>query len=301
MKHSTVVCRLLATVWLPFVGVVLILPPVRPSLAQSVNGPALTNDDVTKMVTAKLGDSVIVAKIKSTSCKFDTGTDALIKLKQAGVSDAVLAAMAEGAPAPPASGAAGAAPPPDPNDPLAPHDPGIYYVRQNPGGRRMTSLEPTVYSGGKTGGVFKSAMTYGIAKAKWKAVVRGNRAEVRISEERPTFYFYFEETKGTLSHSAGFGASITSPNEFILARMESKKDERDLVMGEMNAFGASQGTRSEDTVSFDMQKMSPGIYKVQPRTEMKPGEYCFFYAGGTQAMGMQGGGKLFDFGVNPAE
>jgi hypothetical protein len=274
-----------------------------PLPAQTQAAMPLTNDDVIKMVQAKLGDAVIVAKIKSSACKFDSSTDALIKLKAAGVSDAILAAMAEGGAAPAAAAAvpAAAAPPPDPNDPASAHDAGIYYARQNPGGRQMTALEPTVYSGGKTGGIFKSAMTYGIAKAKWKAVVRGNRAGLRITEQRPTFYFYFEEKAGSLSHSAGFGAAITSPNEFILARMESKKDERELVMGEMNAFGASQGTRSKDTVPFEMQKISPGVYRVQPRTDVEPGEYCFFYAGGTQAMGMQGGGKLFDFGINPAE
>jgi hypothetical protein len=251
------------------------------------------------MVQAKLGDAVIVAKIKSSPCKFDTSTDALIKLKQAGVSDAVLQAMAEAgvasAPAPSAS-----TPPPDPDDPLSPHESGIYYVHPNPGGRRMVQLEPTVYSGGKTGGLFKSAMTYGIAKSKWKAVVRGNRANLRLTESRPTFYFYFEEKGSSLSYSGTFLAAASSPNEFILARMESKKDERQLITGEMGALGASTGTRSKDTVPFDTQKIRPGVYRVQPRSDMEPGEYCFFYAGSTQAMGMTGG-KLFDFGINPAE
>lgn len=274
-------------------------PTPRPPQGQEAARPALTNNDVIQMVQAKLGDAVIVAKIKSSPCKFDTSTDALIKLKEAGVSDAVLQAMAEAgvasAPAPSAS-----TPPPDPDDPLSPHESGIYYVHPNPGGRRMVQLEPTVYSGGKTGGLFKSAMTYGIAKAKWKAVVRGNRANLRLTESRPTFYFYFEEKGSSLSYSGTFLAAASSPNEFILARMESKKDERQLITGEMGALGASTGTRSKDTVPFDTQKIRPGVYRVQPRSDMEPGEYCFFYAGSTQAMGMTGG-KLFDFGINPAE
>ena len=56
---------------------------------------ALTNEDVIKMVQAKLGEAVILAKIRSSPCKFDTSTDALIKLKGAGVSDAILQAMTE--------------------------------------------------------------------------------------------------------------------------------------------------------------------------------------------------------------
>lgn len=270
-----------------------------PMPGQGQPAAVLTNDDVVKMVQAKLGDAVVSAKIKSSACKFDTSTDALIKLKQAGVSDAVLAAMAEGGASPVPGGPA--APPPDPNDPLSPHEAGIYYVRQNPGGRRMTELEPTVYSGGKTGGMFKTAMTYGIAKAKWKAIIRGNQAALRITEARPTFYFYFEEKSGGLSYSGSFLSGASSPNEFIMARMESRKDDREIVMMEMNAFGASQGTRSKDTVTFDSEKIRPGVYKVQPRSDMRPGEYCVYYAGGTQAMGVQGGGKLFDFGINPVE
>lgn len=55
----------------------------------------LTNADILRMVEAKLPDSVILAKVRNSKCKFDTSTDGLIKLKQAGVSDAVIQAMAE--------------------------------------------------------------------------------------------------------------------------------------------------------------------------------------------------------------
>ncbi len=55
----------------------------------------LTNEEVIKLVQAKLPDSVVLAKIKSSNCDFDTSPDALIKLKRAGVSDAVLQAIVE--------------------------------------------------------------------------------------------------------------------------------------------------------------------------------------------------------------
>lgn len=56
-------------------------------------GAGLQNQDIIKLVQSKVPDSVIIMKIKSSACAFDTGTDALVKLKQAGVSDAVLQAM----------------------------------------------------------------------------------------------------------------------------------------------------------------------------------------------------------------
>jgi hypothetical protein len=294
-----------------FVVLLFVLQPV--ALAgggQAAETAALTNDDVIKMVEAKLPDGVIVAKIKSSACKFDTSLDALIKLRQAGISDIVMQAMTEaGAPAASTNPAPAVnQPPPDPNDPLAEHDPGIYYVRQNPGGRQMTAIEPTAYSGAKTGGVFTSGLTYGIKKAKWKALVRGARANLRITEPEPTFYFYFEQKHGTLSYAGGAGSwfgGLSTPNQFSLVRLESKKDNRELIVGEFGAYGASSGTRSKDLTEFDYEKVAPGIYKVVPRAEMRPGEYCFFYTGQATPVGPMGGGggggMLFDFGINPPE
>jgi len=55
----------------------------------------LTNEDIIRMVEAKLGDSVILAKIQGSTVEFNTSIDGLIVLKQAGVSDAVIQAMTE--------------------------------------------------------------------------------------------------------------------------------------------------------------------------------------------------------------
>ena len=66
----------------------------------------MTNADVIKLVKAGMPESLIVAKIKSSACDFDTSTDALIKLKGAGVGDKVMEAMVA---APSASAAAAAA------------------------------------------------------------------------------------------------------------------------------------------------------------------------------------------------
>jgi len=79
--------------------------PEQPAPAQAVPAQGLTNDDIIKMVQVKLADSVIIAKIKSSACAFDTSVDGLTKLKQAGVSDAVLQAMVEGGGQAPAAAA----------------------------------------------------------------------------------------------------------------------------------------------------------------------------------------------------
>jgi hypothetical protein len=57
----------------------------------------MTNKDVLSLAKGKLSDAVIVAKIKSSTCRFDVTTDGLIALKQGGVSDVVILAMTDAA------------------------------------------------------------------------------------------------------------------------------------------------------------------------------------------------------------
>src|SRR6266496_3974549 len=53
----------------------------------------ITNETIIKMVKAKLGEDIIITKIKKSKTEFDTSTDNLINLKQAGVSDTIITAM----------------------------------------------------------------------------------------------------------------------------------------------------------------------------------------------------------------
>jgi hypothetical protein len=117
----------------------------------------------------------------------------------------------------------------------------------------------------------------------------------------PEFYFYFETRGSGLSHSGGPMGSLmgaSSPNEFVLARMTGKETERELIVGQFGVFGASSGTRSEDTIELAIERLAPGIYRVAPRAPLEAGEYCFFYAAGASMFAAAGTGKLFDFGVD---
>lgn len=53
----------------------------------------ITNATIVKMVKAKLGDTIILSKIKSGKTDFDLSTDAIVKLKELRVSDKVIEAM----------------------------------------------------------------------------------------------------------------------------------------------------------------------------------------------------------------
>lgn len=63
---------------------------IQPSHARAA---ALTDDDVLAMLDAKLPTDVIVAKINSSPTNFDTASNALKRLKDAGATDAVIAAV----------------------------------------------------------------------------------------------------------------------------------------------------------------------------------------------------------------
>jgi len=56
---------------------------------------SLTNNDVVGMVKAGIGADIIVAKIKTATCSFDTSAAALKEVKDAGVPDSVVLAMVQ--------------------------------------------------------------------------------------------------------------------------------------------------------------------------------------------------------------
>lgn len=54
---------------------------------------ALSNRDILQMVRAKLPTDLIIQKINTSSCRFDTFPSVLVELKQSGVPNDVLSAM----------------------------------------------------------------------------------------------------------------------------------------------------------------------------------------------------------------
>jgi hypothetical protein len=277
----------LLTVWLPLVH-----------LAHSQTPATVTNQTVIDMVAAKLPADLIVTKIQTSQTNFDLSTDALVKLTQGGVpADVIKAMMQKSSSAAASPGAAASSAPSDPNDPNSPHDPGIYVLYSTGREKKMAMLEPTVYSQGKSGGHFASAMTYGIAKIKWNAVVRNAHANVRISDAKAVFYFYFEEKGAGLSH-ASFGGTST-PNEFTLLKFNVKNDTRETTVMKANAFGSSSGTDDKANIAFDFEKLRPGVYKVTSKAPLATGEYCFLgaEAGNAYMAGAAQASRLFDFGV----
>jgi hypothetical protein len=68
----------------------------RAAATKSSDAETLTNADILSLAKARLPGAVIIAKIRSSRCRFDLGANALIQLKQGGVPDDVIVAMMEG-------------------------------------------------------------------------------------------------------------------------------------------------------------------------------------------------------------
>lgn len=83
--------RILALLPMVSVACVLTVWPQQPK------STTLTNQDIVTMVKAGLPADVVVAKIKSSSTKFDTSPSTLAELKKDGVPDKVILVMVEGA------------------------------------------------------------------------------------------------------------------------------------------------------------------------------------------------------------
>jgi hypothetical protein len=269
---------------------------------------SLNNDSIVKLVKAGLSEDLIVSTINASPGTYDTSANGLIALKGAGASDKIVTAIvmkASGAvPAPSASVVPTGQVVGNPDDPAAPHEAGIYiYNDSAPAGSKMTMLEPSVYSQGKSGGFLASAMTYGIAKVKMRAVLRGAHANARVSEPQPVFYFYFEEQGAGLSHaSTPFGGTST-PNEYTLLKFDVKGNTRETATGSFNAFGGSGGTDDKAVTNFTYTKLRPGVYKVILNAALEPGEYGFISTAGQGVVSPYGGAatsnsRVFDFGRN---
>jgi len=265
----------------------------------------MTNDEVITLTKAGLSGPIIEGKIRSSKTNFDMSTDALIKLKQAGVSDAIVAAMLEAKSGKPMMASGGGSSSNDsatvgalgdPNDPMSKHNYGIYLYEETDGGRKMTALKPTVSAQNRTGGLFTSSLTYGIGKVKTKTNLPGRNAALQLQSTSPTFYFYLDITSGGLNTASGVPSD---PNEFTLVNFNQRSDNREVTIGKSNAFGAKGGLSDEYVVKVTAQDMGNGIFKVTPVSPLKKGEYGFMLVNSGNSNTAAGvGAKFFDFGVH---
>lgn len=265
----------------------MIYKTVMIAIAIATSSPAsaetLSNDSVLTLLNAGLGDDVVIAKINSSPSNFELSTETVIALKQRGVSGPVLAAMitASAVAAQPAMSI-------DSPDPMVPHPSGIYLA----GFEKMTRIESTTTSQARTSGMLGAVLTSGLSGMRIKAGVNGPKANISTNEDRPVFYFYFDQAAQGLGAAGG---AITSPQEFSLIRFETKKDKREAVIGSVGLGGTKAGLRDKDQHTFEVTQVKPGVYRVVPTLPLKAGEYGFISGG--VGSGANATFRVFDFTI----
>jgi hypothetical protein len=146
-------------------------------------------------------------------------------------------------------------------------------------------------------------VTHGIIKAKTRAIINGPHAGIQVNELSPTFYFYFDDKQAGLGKTYFGGSSLSNPNQFVLLKLEEKKNDRETVIGKFSEWGSSSGTDTGATIPFKAERIRTGLYKVTV-TSMQPGEYRFYAstgdttAAGPIAVHSTRGSDIFDFGVS---
>jgi hypothetical protein len=137
------------------------------AVASQQNEEVMTHQTVIDPVRAQTGDEVIIHSIQQSQANFDPSPRAILQLKKAGVSDAVIQAMMgkeAGKPvtapdAPVSSGPAGISEGTSPPSTGLPTEIGVYIKKHN----EWVEIQPEVMNG-KTGGVLKKIGTPGIVK-----------------------------------------------------------------------------------------------------------------------------------------
>ena len=252
----------------------------------------LNNAAIIELQGLNLGDAVIIEKIHTSKCNFDTSVTGLKQLKAAKVSDAVIQTMITPA-APAAKEKPAGAINNESNDPAVLHAAGVWVLKD----KKLTKLESETPAGQTSGYGGGWGMAWG-GSAKSEVIVSGSKSDVQLTESKPVFYLYL----GHMQQNAASGeaamefANVQNPKEIVLARFNAKTtknhDERLLVTGTHNAYaGSTFGIDQKAIKQFDAQEVAEGIYKVTPKDELPDGEYGF------AAASNRGHGRYFTFGV----
>ena len=266
------------------------------------NTEILTNEKIIKLSKIGLQPSVIISKIRSSKTNFDVSTDALVNLSDNNVANEVIDEMikknAQGSGSgqgntKPAKGGTNS------SNPNVMHKQGIYYYDANT--PTLQRVDPSVVSSSNQGGFGEKVAqhyTYGISKSTSRSSLSGAHSMMKITETSPDFYFYFKEDANANADS-WFFANATSPKEFVLVNLKTKKESRDMETGSGNFYGSSSGIPEKDKIQFKYTEVSEGIYKVTFSQPLKEGgEYCFIYASAAPERWSHGGNKVFDFGIS---
>src|SRR5215204_5821314 len=212
----------------------------------------LTNDDIVKMFGAGLAESTIIQVIQKVPSNFDTSPDALIKLKQQGVTAKVIEAMV--AARTPNTSPNSSKPNSFPQTETGVTSRGVFT--QN--GAEWQRIEEVSSIEVRNVGNISSAVTMGIKETRVVCVFRGEKAELQMENRKPVFRL------------SGLRASA---RDVYIVAMRLNPDRRDLEMGRSGLIKKlSYGFRKRDVRDVDVKRLGDDLLEVTPKQDLEPGE-----------------------------
>jgi hypothetical protein len=287
---------------------------------------ALTNQDVVKLVQAKLGDDLIVSKIKTSKTRFNTSVDGLIALRQAGVSDRVIAVMidpaSEASPAPARTTLAPAAPPDPPAPAPAPVALRPGFTPSNAGraaapnvtmaaartpprpadpGQAPPNYGVYVQFNGELKPLGRVQSKVQLSKLRtvvknWVPFMRekidinipGAHSTSRYEVLRPNFYAYFPPSRDV------------SKFKLLQAKITGQKYDQRTIANASILFSTEQ---NQDEVLCDIGPTSvKDLYRISPREDLPSGEFGFVEGNtGSKSTSNIEIIDVYDFGIDRKE
>jgi hypothetical protein len=147
-------------------------------------------------------------------------------------------------------------------------EPGVYY-KSKADWIRLSESTDSQYI---TRGGDKAVFTFGLSWIRTVRIYSTPSAKAQISATRPEFYIR--------------GIAV-SQRDISILRLERKKDHREIEVSSMRP-GEVRGYRPNDIYRVKAIRLSDGLYKITPASELKPGEYILSLYSGE-----------YEFGVTP--
>jgi hypothetical protein len=236
-------------------------PPSEPAL--------MSNDTVLRMHAAGLGNDLILQTITAQPGRYDTTPNALIQLKQAGLSDAILSAMTNKA----RRQITNVNPAPVEVSPV--NEIGVYYKDKS---GKWTLMDSEIVHI-KSGGFVKSTLTHGIIKEDRNGVVSGRESKLLLP--RPIEFLIYTPD--------GIEAS---EYDLLRFRLNSKDREfRTLTGGIIHSTGGAQ----RDEVAFTPVKIAPHTWTFKLGPDTPGAEYGILPPG---TGNVTNGGKIYTFAIS---
>ncbi|MBS1822043.1 MAG: hypothetical protein JST61_08745 [Acidobacteria bacterium] len=246
-----------------------------PATVAPAQAKTLTNASIIRMVGANLSDDLILQAIASQPGKYSTDADALVDLKDAGVSERVIAAMVnKGRKHLTAGGTATDDPPPPPVSLPLVNEMGVYY-KDRKGAWQPLSVE-VVHS--RSSGWIKSTVTQGIIKQDMNGHLNGRESKLPLQAPIEILIYTPE----------GVDAA-----EYTFLRFHVHSNSREFRTLTGGIFHSSGGA-GHDEVEFHASKIAPRTYQFTIDHSVGGGEFGILPPG---TGNITNGGKIYTFAI----